>query len=115
MVIAITGTPSRADCLAFVDPFAYRLAQRLKRVVHGHARACPPSRRALDLVLKRNKNGEDANAGHQNRRRLHHSKLSGVLSREKVITTFGNLYRIPRWCVEAELATFRHLSPDTRQ
>jgi hypothetical protein len=50
MVIAITGTPSRADCLAFVDPSAYRLALRLKR-------ACPPSRRALDLVLKRNKNG----------------------------------------------------------
>jgi hypothetical protein len=39
----------------------------------------------------------------------------GALSREEVITDFCALYRIPRWRVEAELATYRLLSPDQWQ
>jgi hypothetical protein len=39
----------------------------------------------------------------------------GALSREEVISEFCALYRIPRWRVEAMLATFRHFGPDTWQ
>src|SRR6516165_737635 len=58
MVIAIAGDSFARGLLGFVEPSAYRLARRLKRVV-----ATSPLRQM----------GRTGDAGYQNRRRLHHS------------------------------------------
>jgi hypothetical protein len=43
----------------------------------------------------------------------HLSKHAGILSREEIVHDFCEHFRIPRWRVEAQLATFRHLGTDT--
>src|SRR6516165_7179424 len=58
MVIAIAGDSFARGLLGFVEPSAYRLARRLKRVV-----VTSPLRQM----------GRTGDAGYQNRRRLHHS------------------------------------------
>jgi hypothetical protein len=43
------------------------------------------------------------------------SKYAGILDRQEIITDFCVLFGVPYLTVEAMLATFRHLGPDTRQ
>ena len=41
--------------------------------------------------------------------------MSPAMDRDETVEWFCRLHRIPRWRVEAELAAFRHFSPDSWQ
>jgi hypothetical protein len=45
----------------------------------------------------------------------HLHKHGGILGRDEIIYDFCLFFGIPRWRVEAELATYRLLSPDQWQ